>query len=107
MTLEEKCAQLAGVWFSWLLVDGELDEAKMQQHLGDGIGQVCRIASTGFDPVETAEFIDGVQRFLAERTRLGVPALSHEEALSGVMGPGTTDFPQAIGLASTWDPELV
>lgn len=42
MTLEEKCAQLGGVWFSDLFTAGQFDEAKMQQLLGDGIGQVAR-----------------------------------------------------------------
>jgi beta-glucosidase len=107
MTLEEKCAQLAGVWYTELLVEGRLDEARMEQHLANGIGHIARIASVGFDPVPTAEAIDRIQRFLEERTRLGIPALSHEEALAGVMGPGATNFPQAIGLASTWDPDLV
>jgi beta-glucosidase-like glycosyl hydrolase len=107
MTLEEKCAQLGGVWFSDLLVDGRLDDERMEQHLSLGIGQITRIAGLGFDPVPAAEANDRIQRFLEERTRLGVPALAHEEALSGLMGPGATSFPQAIGLASTWDPELV
>ena len=50
MTLDEKCAQLGGVWYSWLLVDGELDEGLMEQHLGNGIGQITRIAGSGADP---------------------------------------------------------
>ncbi len=107
MTLEEKCAQLGGVWFSALLVDGELDEARMAQALSLGIGHITRIAGTGFDPVRAAEAHDRIQEFLEEQTHLGIPALAHEEALSGLMGPGATTFPQAIGLAATWDPELV
>ena len=47
MTLEEKCAQLGGVWYSALLVEGQLDESRMEELLSDGIGQVARIASTG------------------------------------------------------------
>ena len=107
MTLEEKVAQLTGVWYPDLLVEGQLDEERMAQHLSRGIGQITRIAGTGFDPVPAAEAIDRIQRFLEDRTRLGIPALAHEEALSGLMAPGATNFPQAIGLASTWDPELV
>ncbi|HET9542487.1 MAG TPA: glycoside hydrolase family 3 N-terminal domain-containing protein [Acidimicrobiales bacterium] len=107
MTLEEKAAQLTGVWYSDLLVEGQLDDERMTQHLSHGIGQITRIAGTGFDPVPAAEAIDRIQRFLEDRTRLGIPALAHEEALSGLMAPGATNFPQAIGLASTWDPVLV
>ena len=107
MTLEEKCAQLTGVWYADLLVEGKLDDERMAQHLSNGIGQITRIAGTGFDPVPAAEAIDRIQRFLEDRTRLGIPALAHEEALSGLMAPGATNFPQAIGLASTWDPALM
>ena len=88
MTLEEKCAQLGGVWFSDLFTAGQFDEAKMQQLLGDGIGQVTRISGTGFAPADAAAAVDRIQRFLAEHTRLGIPALPHEEALAGLMGPG-------------------
>ena len=49
MTLEEKCAQLGGVWYSALLVDGQLDDSRMEQALTHGIGQIARIAGTGFD----------------------------------------------------------
>ena len=107
MTLEEKCAQLGGVWFSDLFTAGQFDEAKMQQLLGDGIGQVTRISGTGFAPADAAAAVDRIQRFLAEHTRLGIPALPHEEALAGLMGPGATNFPQAIGMAASWDPEIV
>ncbi len=107
MTLEEKCAQLGGVWYSALLVEGQLSDELMEQHLSQGLGQITRIAGTGFDPVPAAEAIDRIQRFLEERTRLAIPVIAHEEALTGLMGPGATSFPQAIGLASTWDPELV
>ena len=83
MTLEEKCAQLAGVWYSQLLVEGELDDERMERRLANGIGQVTRIAGIGFDPVPTAEAIDRIQRFLEERTRLGIPALSTRRPLPG------------------------
>ena len=54
-----------------------------------------------------AERIDAIQRFFAEGTRLGVPIVPFEEALHGLVAPGATAFPQAIGLAATWDPALV
>ena len=40
-------------------------------------------------------------------TRLGIPAIIHEECCSGYMARNATCFPQTIGLASTWDPELM
>jgi len=54
MTLEEKCAQLGAVWFSTLLVDGELYDERMEQFLSLGIGQITRIAGCGFDSVAAA-----------------------------------------------------
>jgi hypothetical protein len=78
MTLEEKCAQLGGVCYTQLLVQGQLDDGPMEHHLADGIGQVACMASIGFDPVPTAAAIDRIQRFLEERTRLGIPTLSHD-----------------------------
>jgi len=44
---------------------------------------------------------------LTENTRLGIPALVHEECLNGFMAKTATIFPQIIGMASTWEPELV
>ena len=48
-----------------------------------------------------------MQRHLVEETRLGIPAIVHEEICSGLMARDSTIFPQAIGLASTWEPALV
>ena len=51
--------------------------------------------------------INDIQRYFVERTRLGIPIIPFEEALHGLMAPGATMFPQAIGLAATWDTGLV
>ena len=108
MTLEEKCAQLAGAWFSSLFVSGELEPERMQLQLGEGIGHITRIAAeSACGPEMTAPWANEIQRFLVEETRLGIPAILHEEALAGLCGKDATQFPQSIGLASTWDPELV
>ncbi len=58
-------------------------------------------------PRERAEIQNAVQRSLVEKTRLGIPALFQGEALHGFMANGSTSFPQVLGLASTWDPQLV
>lgn len=50
---------------------------------------------------------NGVQRYLKEKSRLGIPDLFMGEALHGFMAYGSTSFPQALSLASTWDPDLV
>ena len=108
MTLEEKIAQLGSVWTRDLLADGKLSSEKAGQLLKNGIGQITRIAgATSLPPNEVAELANEIQRFLVEKTRLGIPAIIHEECLSGFMAMSATTFPQAIGLASAWDPELV
>jgi beta-glucosidase len=60
-----------------------------------------------FTPRKSAILRNGVQRYLKEKTRLGIPQLFMGESLHGFMEYGSTSFPQALGLASTWDPELV
>jgi beta-glucosidase len=60
-----------------------------------------------FTPRKSAILRNGVQRYLKEKTRLGIPELFMGEALHGFMEYGSTSFPQALALASTWDPALV
>jgi beta-glucosidase len=108
MTLPEKIAQLGGAWFGRMLAGDDLDDEKLEASLGEGIGHITCIATDSFaGPERTAAFANRIQRFLVERTRLRIPALLHEEAVAGLCAKGATQFPQAIGLASTWDPALV
>src|SRR5262245_21799800 len=81
MTLDEKLAQLGCVWSTQLVEDGAFWERKARALLAHGTGQITRIgASTGLRPRESAAFANRIQRFLAEQTRLGIPALVHEES---------------------------
>jgi beta-glucosidase len=110
MTLEEKVAQLGSVWGRDLLENGRFSRRRAEDLLGRGIGQITRMSGGSPEvksPKVAAEIVNDIQRFLTEETRLGVPAMVHEECLSGFMARGATSFPQAIGLASTWDPELM
>ncbi|HZU52043.1 MAG TPA: glycoside hydrolase family 3 N-terminal domain-containing protein, partial [Sphingomicrobium sp.] len=59
------------------------------------------------DARQTAQFVSAAQHWAVEHTRLGIPILMHEESLHGYVARGATSFPQAIALASTWDPALV
>ena len=54
-----------------------------------------------------AEYTNTVQKWFKENTRLGIPVLFHDECLHGHVAPKGTSYPQAIGLASTWDTDLV
>jgi beta-glucosidase len=108
MTLEEKSAQITAVGIGELMEDGRLSRPLMERHLQHGIGQMTRIAgATTLDPPEVAALANEIQRFLVEETRLGIPAIVHEECLSGFMGMKGTTFPQAIGMGATWDPGLI
>jgi beta-glucosidase len=109
MTLEEKIAQLQAV-FAKNLVDekGEFSEEKAQKYLKYGIGQITRLAGDkGVEPEKAVILRNKIQRFLKEKTRLGIPAIIHEECLSGYLAKGATTFPQAIGMSSTFEPDLV
>lgn len=107
MTLDEKLAQLGSIWAFELLEGQSFSEARAQARLPHGIGQITRIGgSTNLPPAQSAAVANALQRFLLTRTRLGIPAMVHEECCSGYMAQGATVFPQAIGVASTWDVEL-
>jgi beta-glucosidase len=108
MTLDEKLAQLGCVWSTRLAEGGAFSPARARELLAHGIGQVTRIAgATGLRPAECAAFANEIQRFLVERTRLGIPALVHEESCAGFTARDATQFPQALGLAASFDPALV
>ena len=107
MTLEEKVRQLGGYWFFELQTKGKLDLAKVKVKLKDGVGQITRIAGAGnLTPLEAAKAYNQIQKFLLEETRLGIPAINHEECCAGLMALESTVYPQMIGLASTFQPEL-
>ena len=107
MTLEEKLAQLGSCWVYELHTNGRLDDNKVNQRLNLGIGQITRIAgASDQQPREAAISANRLQRYLKEHTRLGIPAIVHEECCVGLMSAGSTVYPQIIGLASTFQPEL-
>jgi beta-glucosidase len=108
MTLDEKLAQLGCVWCTTLVRDGAFSVASAARRLEHGIGEITRIgATTGLRPRERAVLTNAIQRYLVEETRLGIPAIVHEESTAGLCARDATQFPQAIGLAATWDPALV
>jgi beta-glucosidase len=117
MTLEEKVAQLQGLWnrkTEMQLPDGRFNPAAAKALIGQGIGEISRPSEIGGPPNrplrgprEHAQYVNDVQKWLIEQTRLGIPALFHDEALHGLTALRGTHFPVPIGLASTFDPGLV
>jgi beta-glucosidase len=108
MTLDEKLAQLGGVWVTDLVDERGFDAERARRAIPHGIGHVTRIgAATGLRPAESAALMNDIQRFALEETRLGIPVLVHEESTGGYCARDATVFPQAIGLAATWNDDLV
>jgi beta-glucosidase len=108
MTLDEKLAQLSCLWSTEFISTGTFDADFVARKMPHGIGQVTRIgASTGLHPNESAAYMNALQKVAIERTRLGIPIIVHEESTGGFCHRDATAFPQGIGLAATWNPELV
>jgi beta-glucosidase len=110
MTLEEKVAQAQSVnWQHTEVFDPKtrlFSVERARKLIPHGIGQLTRPGDRR-DARQAAELANAVQRFLVEKTRLGIPAIMHEEALHGFVAAGATSFPQAIALGATFDPALV
>ena len=101
MTLEEKVDQLAG---GRRRAHSAEDPAAKQIY--EDLAKLFR-EDAQVSAHDAAVIRNNAQHYLAEKTRLGIPAIFQGEALHGFMAYGSTSFPQALGLASTWDPELV
>jgi beta-glucosidase len=108
MTIEEKAMQLSSI-FPLALFDMEgPNQSQLKTLLGNGIGHVSALGLIGHKtPEELAEWVNAIQRYLVTETRLKIPAIFHNEAMSGVVAPNFTAFPTSIGLAATWDPAAV
>jgi beta-glucosidase len=115
MTLEEKIAQLRAIWLKpqpdgryevWdRMVEQGTDPARL---LENGIGQITRpFGTVPIAPAEGWKSLRAVQRFLRHETRLGIPALPHDECLSGFMAQGATQFPSPLSMGATWNPDLI
>ena len=106
MTLEEKLAQLTVFGQIDAVVAGTFSLDHLAEVAANGAGAVSRLGLNR-SPADTVAIYNQIQEYLMEHTRLGIPAFAIDEALHGLMAQGSTFFPQAIGLASTWNPDLV
>lgn len=108
MTRAEKVAQLGSIWAFEVAPGGQVGRSRMGELLATGIGEITRLAgSTNLGVADVARAGNEIQRFLVEETRLGIPAIFHEETLHGLMSRDAPIFQQALGAAATWDPDLV
>jgi beta-glucosidase len=120
MTLEEKIAQIITIWDNKPEIfdaKKEFDPVKMAAKFPNGIGQFARPSDAegpasprtkrGRDVRGTVRLVNALQKNAMTKTRLGIPILMHEEGLHGYAALDATSFPQAIALASSWDPDLL
>jgi beta-glucosidase len=120
MTLEEKVAQIITIWDSKPEIQSAgdvFDPAKASAKFPNGIGQIARPSDRNGPSsprvvprrniADSVQYVIDAQKWAMENTRLGIPVLFHEESLHGFAAKDATSFPQSIGLASTWDPDLV
>ena len=125
MTLAEKVVQMQCMWQKKGDIQnakGDFDPVKAKAALPDGLGSIARPSDTlgvnvatgagnngalpNRNALETATYINAVQKWAVEQTRLGIPVLMHEESLHGYVARDATSFPQAIALASSFDPDM-
>lgn len=108
MTFEEKSYQLTSTWsYELLKRDFSLDIGKLKDKFPHGLGQITRIG--GGTPTigkDLPKLHNDIQRYFMTETRLQIPVMFHEESCSGAMFEGATNFPQAIGIASTFNSDL-
>ncbi|WP_158862437.1 glycoside hydrolase family 3 N-terminal domain-containing protein [Leifsonia sp. AG29] len=114
MTLDEKLAQLVGYWVDKgddlvAPMAGEMgNPGSYEETTRNGIGQLTRVYGTRpVDPGERAEWLWSEQRRLKEQTRLGIPALVHEECLTGLAAWKAATFPTPLAWGASFDPDLV
>ena len=116
MTLDEKLAQLVGFWIDHggevvAPMAGEMTAGlptRLAEVTAHGIGHFTRVYGTRpVDPVERAAWLWSEQRRLVTETRLGIPALVHEECLTGLAAWKAATFPTPLAWGASFDPALV
>ncbi len=114
MTLEEKLAQIVGYWVDQggevvAPMQGEMaTSGRYEEATAHGLGHLTRVYGTRpVDPVKRAEWLWAEQRRLREETRLGIPALVHEECLTGLAAWQAATFPTPLAWGASFDPGLV
>ncbi|MGD0246144.1 MAG: glycoside hydrolase family 3 N-terminal domain-containing protein [Streptosporangiaceae bacterium] len=117
MTLEEKAAQLTSAWLGDQPQDsnvapmqGELRDAEppFAELIRDGLGQLTRVFGTRpVPPADAARTLSGLQAQVVAASRFGIPAVAHEECLTGFATWTATIFPTPLAWGASFDPDLV
>lgn len=118
LTLEEKAGQLGSYWLrpetnadaGFAPMQATFDEGRstfdaLAEH---GLGHITRPFGSGtVSPADGVAHLRRIQAGVLERSRLGIPAIAHEECLTGFMASGATTYPAAIAWGASFSPELV
>ncbi|MET9165189.1 glycoside hydrolase family 3 N-terminal domain-containing protein, partial [Streptomyces cellulosae] len=116
MTLEEKTAQLFGVWVGASADGGEVaphqhemeDPVDLDALLPTGLGQLTRpFGTVPVDPALGALSLARTQARIAASNRFRIPALAHDECLAGFAAWGATAYPVPLSWGAAFDPDLV
>lgn len=119
MTLEEKLAQLVGLWIGAGADGGDVVAPLQDAMVGDvppeldgfavhGLGHLTRVFGTKpLEPGAGRKVLREAQRWLQENTRLGIPAIAHEECLTGLAAWRATTFPTPLAWGASFDRDLV
>ncbi|MGW0810181.1 beta-xylosidase/alpha-l-arabinosidase [Nonomuraea sp. NPDC002799] len=115
LTIEEKVAQLGSVWVQGddpgnvaPLQDQFAAAGGLEERLRYGLGHLTRVYGTApLSPAEGAARLRSLQERVIAANRLGLPAIAHEECLTGFATYGATAYPTPLAWAATFDPGLI
>ncbi len=128
MTIDEKISQLKVImgWLAYEKHNGKLSapigiepnlKKPFTELFSEGPGIIYGLLrsdtvtgknlDSGLSPYEGAEVVNLIQKFIIEKSRLGIPTIFEEETQHGHMSIGATVFPTGIGMASTWNKNLI
>ena len=108
LSVEDRAAQLFGIYPSELMVDGEFSIEKCKEVIPYGAGHICQLSSSqSLNADELRDLIAKIQDYMVNYTPAGIPAVIHDECITGVTAKGGTAYPQQMAVACTWDPDLL
>ena len=108
LSVEDRAAQLFGIYPGELMVDGVFSLEKCKELIPYGAGHICQLSSSqSLNADELRQLIADIQDYMLNHTPAGIPAVIHDECITGVTAKGATAYPQQMAVACTWDPALL
>ena len=108
LSVEDRAAQLFGIYPSELMVDGVFSIEKCKEVIPYGAGHICQLSSSqSLNADELRQLIADIQDYMVNHTPAGIPAVIHDECITGATAQGATAYPQQMAVACTWDPALL